>query len=270
MRLSGVIGSLGPLRQGLTLQALDEAIEQAFKLPDLSAVALEVNSPGGSPVQSALIAGRVRQLAKQKDLKVLAFCEDVAASGGYWLALAADEIFVERNSIIGSIGVVSAGFGFTDLIEKLGVERRMHTAGDRKAMLDPFRPEDADDVERLEALQREIHQNFKHWVKERRGARLKGDDETLFSGEFWTGARAVELGLVDGEGTAHQILRERFGEKVKIIPARGRESWLKRRLGLALPSFGPGIEPGSMPTGNWASSLIATIEERALWGRFGL
>lgn len=270
LRLSGVIGSHGPLRQGLSLQALEETIERAFELADLSAVVLAVNSPGGSPVQSALIAGRVRQLAKQKDVKVLAFCEDVAASGGYWLALAADEIFVERNSIIGSIGVVSAGFGFTDLIGKLGVERRMHTAGDKKAMLDPFRPEDPEDVERLKALQHEIHQNFKHWVKERRGARLKGDDEALFSGEFWTGARAVELGLVDAEGAAHQVLRERFGDKVKILPVKGQESWLKRRLGLAVPSFGAGIEPLSLQTGNWPASLLAAVEERALWGRFGL
>jgi len=203
-------------------------------------------------------------------LRVLAFCEDVAASGGYWLALAADEIFVERNSIIGSIGVISAGFGFADLIGKLGVERRMHTAGDKKGMLDPFRPEDPDDVNRLEALQREIHQNFKRWVKERRGARLKGDDESLFSGEFWTGARAVELGLVDGEGVAHHVLRERFGDEVKILPVKGQESWLKRRLGLAVPSLGTGIEPLSLPAGNWASSLLAAIEERALWSRFGL
>lgn len=270
LRLSGVIGSAIPMRQGLTLQGLEETIERAFQLPDLSAVALAVNSPGGSPVQSALIASRVRQLAKEKDLKVLAFCEDVAASGGYWLALAADEIFVERNSIIGSIGVISSGFGFADLIGKLGVERRMHTAGDKKSMLDPFRPEDPEDVVRLEALQREIHQNFKDWVKERRGERLKGDDGTLFSGEFWTGSKALELGLVDGEGAAHLILRERFGEKVKILPIKGQESWLKRRLGLTVPSLGPATEPSSLPGGNWASSLLAAVEERALWSRFGL
>ncbi len=270
LRLAGVIGSLGPMRHGLTLDALDDMIERAFAVPRLAAVALAINSPGGSPVQSALIAQRVRQLAKEKELKVLAFCEDVAASGGYWLALAGDEIFVEKNSIVGSIGVISSGFGFGRLIDKLGIERRLHTSGEKKSMLDPFQPEDPEDVSRLTAIQQEIHRNFKVWVKERRGARLKADDETLFSGEFWTGARAVELGLVDGEGTAHQLLRERYGDEVKIIPVKSREHWLKRRFGLSLPRFSSALEVPALSPGNWASDLLAAVEERAFWGRFGL
>src|SRR5229473_645427 len=198
VRLSGVIAAGGMLgSRGLSIESVAPLLARAFSLRGAKAVALALNSPGGSPVQSALIAQRIRLLAAEKKLPVIAFVEDVAASGGYWLACAADEIIADPASIVGSIGVVSASFGFQDLIARIGVERRVHTSGERKAMLDPFRPEDPNDVERLKALQTEIHGDFKTWVRERRGLRLKGSDDTLFSGEFWTGRRALEFGLID-------------------------------------------------------------------------
>jgi len=261
LRLSGMIGGLGPLRSGLTLASLAGQIEKAFKLPRLKAVALSVNSPGGSPVQSALIAGRIRALAEEKRLPVYAFAEDVAASGGYWLACAGDEIVADESSIIGSIGVISAGFGFQALIERYGIERRLHAAGEKKAMLDPFRPEDPDDVARLEALQQEIHETFKAHVRKRRGERLKASEETLFSGAFWTGKQALELGLVDALGDLRTAMRQRFGDKVQLRAIEDRRPWWRRRLRMeaALPS------PAEIGAG-----LLGALEERALWGRFGL
>ena len=277
LRLAGVIGGHAPLHRGLDLAGLEEQLKKAFEIPQLSAVALAINSPGGSPVQSALIGARIRQLAAEKEVKVIAFCEDVAASGGYWLACAGDEILVNESSIIGSIGVVSAGFGLTGLIEKLGVERRLYTAGDSKALLDPFLPEDPKDVRRLKAIQKEIHESFKTWVKERRGDKLKGTDKVLFNGEFWAGAKAVDLGLVDGLGAADEVLRARYGEKVKLIPVKPRGGFLKRRFGIAasLLSGGGGGSGGgdglpSLLPASWADDLLASVEERAFWGRFGL
>jgi signal peptide peptidase SppA len=258
VRLAGIIGSLGPWRGGLTLAGLAPTLERAFALGGTKAVALAVNSPGGSPVQSSLIAARIRALAGEKKLPVFAFAEDVAASGGYWLATAGDEIYADESSIVGSIGVISAGFGFQELLQRLGVERRVHTAGPRKAMLDPFRPESAEDVARLESLQREIHETFKAQVRNRRGARLKADDDTLFSGEFWSGRRALELGLIDGIGDMRTVLRARFGDKVRLRLVGGQRGWLMRRLRLA-----------TAPD-DWARDLIGAIEERALWARFGL
>jgi signal peptide peptidase SppA len=266
LRLSGAIGSLGPLRQGLTLAGLEDTIARAFALPRLSAVALAVNSPGGSPVQSELIARRIRDLAGEKDLPVIAFCEDVAASGGYWLALAGDEIYVSENSIIGSIGVISSSFGFTGLIERFGIERRVHTSGEYKSMLDPFQAEDPKDVERLVALQKEIHDSFKAWVGDRRGKRLTASPESLFSGEFWTGRRAEELGLVDGIGELRSHLRKRFGDQVQLLSVKQPKRWWRRTLGGAEAAFpGAGLTPR-----DWAAGLMAAVEERALWGRFGL
>jgi signal peptide peptidase SppA len=257
VRLSGVIGPMGPWRGGLSLVGLAPTLERAFTLGGVRAVALAINSPGGSPVQSSLIAKRIRALATEKKLPVLAFAEDVAASGGYWLAAAADEIFADESSIVGSIGVISAGFGFQELLQRAGIERRIHTAGARKSMLDPFQPENTQDVARLEALQREIHEGFKAQVRSSRGARLKADDETLFSGEFWTGRRALELGLIDGIGDLRSVMRGRFGEKVQFRVVGAPTSWLRRRLGLAGPD-------------EWARNLLAAAEERALWARFGL
>jgi len=261
VRLHGIIGRVGPLRAGMTLASLEHQIDRAFAPRGLKAVALSVNSPGGSPVQSALIHDRIRKVAEEKDVPILVFTEDVAASGGYWLACAGDEIYADANSILGSIGVVSAGFGFHEAIGRLGIERRVHTAGESKSMLDPFRPEDPDDVARLETIQGDIHASFKDLVRTRRGRRLKGEEEELFSGAFWTGRRALELGLIDGIGDMRTVLRDRFGQKVKIrqvSPARGL---LRRRLGLS----GAAPEPAE-----WAAAAIAAVEERLTWSRFGL
>jgi signal peptide peptidase SppA len=256
LRLSGVIGRTGGIRRGgLTLEDLADPIERAFKTPHLSAVALLVNSPGGSPVQSALISKRIRALADEKKVPVYAFCEDVAASGGYWLACAGDEILADGASVIGSIGVVSAGFGFPALLEKIGVERRVHTAGDKKAILDPFQPENPDDIEHLKDLQRDIHDQFKQHVRDRRGDRLAADDATLFSGEFWTGNRAKELGLVDDIGDLRSVMRAKFGEKVRLRVVDGRKGWIERKFGLQAA---------------WVDDLVGALEARVLWGRYGL
>ena len=260
LRLNGVIAAGSRLRGGLNLAALASQIERAFKTRHLKAVALAINSPGGSPVQSALIAKRVRALADEKKVPVFAFAEDVAASGGYWLACAGDEIYADENSIIGSIGVIYAGFGFQALLEKAGIERRMHTRGDKKMMLDPFAEENAEDVTRLKALQKDVHDSFKAYVRERRGDRLKGGRRRLFSGEVWTGKRALGLGLIDGIGDLRSVMRERYGDKVQLRVVAGRRGWLERRLRLPL---------GMSPVG-WAEQLIEAVEARAHWSRFGL
>ncbi len=264
IRLNGVIGRLGPLRSGLTLAGLAGVMEQAFKLKHLKAVAIAVNSPGGSPVQSSLIFKRLRALAEERDVPILAFAEDAAASGGYWLACAGDEIYADSNSIVGSIGVISAGFGFPEMIKRFGVERRVHTAGENKAILDPFEPEKPEDVKRLTAIFGDIHENFIELVRDRRGKRLKGDDKEVFSGAFWTGKQALELGLIDGIGDLRTVLRDRFGKQVRLRVVQPRRSWLKRRLGFR---SGGGMEPlGS----GWGGDLLASIEERFLWNRLGL
>src|SRR6478609_6532901 len=224
VRLSGVIGAVTPLRPGMTLAGIARTLERAFGTRNAKAVALVINSPGGSPVQSRQIYLRIRQLAAEKKLPVLVFVEDVAASGGYMIACAGDEIFCDPSSILGSIGVVGGTFGFQELIRKIGVERRLYTAGAHKAMLDPFLPENPDDVARVKTLQREIHTIFIALVKQSRGARLKGDDDVLFSGEYWAGETSVALGLADGIGDLRSTLRSRYGEKVKmplVAPASG-------------------------------------------------
>lgn len=263
LRLTGVIGSGGmPLRRsGLNLADMAPSIERAFKLPNLSAVALVINSPGGSPVQSALIHARIRQLAQENDVRVFAFAEDIAASGGYWLACAADEIFANASSIVGSIGVVYQGFGFQDLIARYGVERRVHTMGTRKAMLDPFQAEKDEDVERLHAIQADVHEAFKELVRTSRGDRIKGPAEELFTGDIWTGGQALDLGLIDGIGDMRSVMRGRYGEKVKLVPVRDSRSWLRRRLRADAYGSDPGL---------WADSALAAIEERLMWNRFGL
>jgi signal peptide peptidase SppA len=261
LRLSGVIGGIGPVRRGLSLASQAHLIERAFKLPRLKAVALTINSPGGSPVQSALIAGRIRALAEEKNIPVVAFAEDVAASGGYWLACAADEIFAHESSIVGSIGVISAGFGFPALLERLGVERRVHTAGARKTMLDPFRSEDPKDVARLQTIQTDVHESFQDYVRQRRGERLTGEEADLFSGEFWTGRRALELGLVDALGDLRQVMRERYGEKVRLRLIDGARPRWRPRLSVEVPA--PDLAAS-------AAALVGAVEERALWARYGL
>jgi serine protease SohB len=261
VRLSGTIGLSTPLRPGLTLATCARSLDRAFGLRRASAVALVINSPGGSAVQSHLIHRRIRALAAEKKLPVIAFLEDVAASGGYMIACAADEIVADVSSIVGSIGVVGGSFGFHGLLEKLGVERRLYTSGDHKAMLDPFLPEKPEDVERLKAIQREIHEMFIGLVKERRGAKLNGPETDLFSGEFWTGSRALELGVVDRLGEMRSFLRERFGDKV-VTPLIAADRGL---FGRRAPGIGFGAEPPSL-----AEDIVSALEARALWARFGL
>jgi signal peptide peptidase SppA len=263
LRLNGAIGMATGLRKGLSLATVALPIARLFADKSVAAVALVINSPGGSPVQAALIHDRIRALAKERGIKVLTFAEDVAASGGYMLAIAGDEIYAHPNSIVGSIGVVSAGFGFEKLIEKIGVERRVYHAGDRKAMLDPFKPEDPKDVAHLEALQREVHESFKQMVRDRRGEKLNGEDSELYSGAFWTGAKAKEFGLVDGLGDLRSVCRQKFGDKVEFRVITPRKSW----LGLEALTSRAEREP---PQADWGTSLLAAVEERALWSRFGL
>lgn len=268
LRLSGMIsagGVIGPFGGGLNIAGTAKLIEAAFSMPGLKAVALVINSPGGSPAQSSLIHKRIRAFAYEKDVPVFAFTEDAAASGGYMLAIAADEIFADPYSIIGSIGVISAGFGFTGLIDKLGIERRMHTAGENKAMLDPFQPENPGDVERLLALQKDIHEGFKRLVRERRGERLRGDDARLFSGEFWTAGRALELGLIDGVGDVRTIMRARYGEDVVLRPISASRPWWRRGAGA-----GAGAGRGYNLSTGWADDLLGAIEARLWWSRLGL
>ena len=267
LRLSGPIGQIGSLRTGMSLARIAPLIERAFALPQLKAVALAINSPGGSAAQAALIAKRIRDLATEKNVPVVAFAEDVAASGGYWIACAADEIYADANSIIGSIGVIAASFGFPDLLRRIGVQRRVYTAGERKSMLDPFQPEEPDDIERLRAVQHQIHQNFQDWVHIRRGDRLKGLDGELFSGEFWVGPRALELGLIDGLGDLRTKMRGVFGEDVRLKLVAPSTSWLRRRRSIFAEAGGFDF---SLSPGGFAADLISAIETRSLWSRFGL
>src|SRR5689334_24834896 len=267
VRLSGVIGAVTPLRPGLTLAGVARTLERAFSMRNARAVALVVNSPGGAPVQSRQIYLRIRQLAAEKKLPVLVFVEDVAASGGYMIACAGDEIFCDPSSILGSIGVVGGSFGMTELIKKVGVERRLYTAGSHKAMLDPFLPENPDDVARLKSIQREIHAIFIALVKESRGARLKGADDDLFTGEYWAGETSVAKGLADGIGDLRSTLRARYGEKVLtpvIAPSGGLLSGL---LGRRAP--GAGSLAALDPLGGLPDDLISALETRAIWAKFG-
>jgi signal peptide peptidase SppA len=267
VRLSGVIGAVTPLRPGMTLAGIAKMLDKAFATKNARAVALVINSPGGSPVQSRQIFLRIRQLAHEKNLQVMVFVEDVAASGGYMLACAGDEIYCDPSSILGSIGVVGGSFGMTELIKKIGVERRLYTAGEHKAMLDPFLPEDPDDVARLKAIQREIHAIFIDLVKKSRGTRLKGADDLLFTGEYWAGDTSVSLGLADGIGDLRSTLRARFGDKVStpvIAPASGMLSSLFGRRAPGASSLDIAGSVTGLP-----DQLISALETRAIWSRFG-
>lgn len=256
VRLSGPIGMVNPVTGGMTIGSVATRLERAFDFAKAPAVAVIVNSPGGSPVQSRLIFERIRQLAEEKEKKVVVFIEDVGASGGYMIACAGDEIVADPSSIVGSIGVISSSFGFVDLLGKLGIERRVHTAGENKAILDPFSPEKPEDIEHLKALQLEIHETFIDLVRERRGSRLK-HDEDLFTGLFWSGKRALGLGLVDHLGDLRAFLKERYGETVKIkLIAESRGLILRRSGGADGHAF--------------AEQALGALEARALWARFGL
>jgi serine protease SohB len=257
LRLTGLIAARGgsPLSlAGISAQGMAPLIERAFSIKRLAGVVLLVNSPGGSPVQSSLVAQRIRRLADEKKLPVIACVEDAAASGGYWLACAADEIVVDPASVVGSIGVISAGFGLTDAMARLGVERRLRTAGTEKSFLDPFRPERPEDVARLEGLLAELHETFKDWIRARRAGKLKAPESDLFTGRFWTGRQAVELGLADRLGEVSSEIKARFGEKAQqaVIGPR-RPPWPLRLL--------PGMS---------AEAILAAAEERAAWARLGL
>lgn len=257
LRLTGLIAARpDPLGGGLSAAGIGPMLERAFALRRLAAVMLVVNSPGGSPVQSSLIAARIRQLADEKKVPTIAVVEDAAASGGYWIAAAADEIVADPASILGSIGVISAGFGFDQAIARLGIERRLRTAGEEKSFLDPFRPERGEEVARLEELLGKLHEEFKAWVRMRRGARLKAPEEALFSGRFWIGREALALGLVDALGDAEGEAKRRFGEKVRII-----------RLGQRRRPFPWRLIPGAR---EGAEALGHALEERAVWARLGL
>src|SRR5437763_1964268 len=267
VRLSGVIGAVTPLRPGMSLAGVAKMLERAFATKNAKAVALVINSPGGSPVQSRQIYLRIRQLAAEKKLPVLVFVEDVAASGGYMIACAGDEIFCDPSSILGSIGVVGGPFGFQELIKKVGVERRLYTAGEHKAMLDPFLPEGRDDVARLKTIQREIHAIFIALVKTSRGSRLKGGDDVLFTGEYWAGETSVSLGLADAIGDLRSTLRARYGDKVEtplIAPARGMLSGLFGRRSAGADALASLDGIAGLPEG-----LISALESRAIWAKFG-
>lgn len=265
LRFTGPIGMATPLRPGISLAAYAGAIEKAFSLSKLPSVAVLINSPGGSPVQSNLIFKRIRQLAEEKNKRVYVFCEDVAASGGYFLAIAGDEIYADPSSIVGSIGVISSSFGFVEAIEKLGIERRVYTAGLNKSTLDPFLPEKPDDVARLKALQLDVHDVFIGLVKERRLGKLKAPDAELFSGAFWTGGKALEFGLIDGIADVRSKMQELHGEKVRlkvVEPEKGGLLSRFRKLSSSVPAESAGLA--------FATDLVSAIEARALWSRFGL
>lgn len=262
VRLQGIIGQGSALRPGLSLAGVEGALDRAFRVK-APAVALIVNSPGGSPVQSSLIFRRVRSLAKTHDRAVIAFVEDVAASGGYWLACAADEIIADDSSIVGSIGVVTATFGFPDLLERIGVERRVYTVGENKAILDPFRPERDADIAILRAVQADVQEAFAGSIRERRGARL-GDDPDLFTGRFWAAATGLRLGLVDGIGEIRATLKERFGDKVRLknVPV-SRPSFWRSRLGF-------GTDASAMLAASAAEGLVGAARAHLMWERYGL
>ena len=257
VRLTGVIGSAGKFKQGIDLAGQKEILKKAFSLKKVKHVAISINSPGGSPVQSHLIYSYIRQLADKNKIKVLIFAEDVAASGGYLISCAGDEIFANSSSIIGSIGVISASFGFKDLIKKLGVERRVYTAGKNKSTLDPFTEEKEEDIKRLKSIQLELHSDFIKVVETSRGTKLKDPEKNnIFTGEFWTGASALKLGLIDGIGNVDQVLKEKFGEKVIIKNFEKQKGFIAKKLSSSL--------------NNPVEGLANILEEKSMWQKFGL
>lgn len=264
VRLSGPIGLSMPLRSSLTFAGVASLLERAFSMKGAKAVALVINSPGGSPVQSHLIYKRIRALAEEKAMPVHAFIEDVGASGAYMLACAGDEIVADPSSIVGSIGVVSPGFGFDRLIERLGIDRRVYASGERKVTADPFQPEREEDVARIRVIQRDVHDGFIALVRSRRGARLGAPDDVLFTGEFWTGFRALELGLIDRLGDLRSVMRDAYGEHVDLRIVAPRKGFLGRRS-LGAREFSGGVGEASL-----AENLLGALEARMLWSRFGL
>jgi len=274
IKMTGTIASgSSSFKQNLSISSTAETLERAFSLKGAEAVAILMNSPGGSPVQSTLIFKRIRALAEEKELPVIVFCEDVAASGGYLIALAGDEIYADKSSIIGSIGVISAGFGFVDAIDKLGIQRRVYTSGEKKMSLDPFSKENNQDIKRLKAIQSQIHDVFKNMVSDRRGDKIAGREDELFTGEFWAGEAAVERGLIDGIADVRGLMRERYGDKVKLKVVGGEKSWFMRRFSKTGLPTGASLERLANDSGfsqNLVEGGLSALETRALWSRFGL
>ncbi len=257
IRLTGVIGSAGRFKQGIDFSGQQEIIKKAFSIKKAKNIAISINSPGGSPVQSHLIHDYIKQLAKKNKKKVIVFAEDVAASGGYLIACAGDEIYANSSSIVGSIGVISSSFGFQDAIKKIGVQRRVYTAGKNKSTLDPFQEEKEEDIERIKKLQLELHSDFIEVVKKSRGLKLKDPEKNnTFTGEFWSGSASMKLGLIDGIGNAEQILREKFGEDIVIKKLEKQKSFIEKKLSTSIV--------------NQVDNIATVIEERALWQKFGL
>jgi signal peptide peptidase SppA len=262
LRLEGVVGKVSTMKTGLTLCSLNKLIEKMFKIERLKAVCLAINSPGGSPVQSELIANRIIELAKEKDIPVYSFIEDVAASGGYWLACAGDKIFASRSSIVGSIGVIASGFGFHEAIEKLGIQRRVYTQGNNKSVLDPFQPEKESDIKIIKKIQKDIHDHFIDTVKERRGGKITQSDEVVFNGEFWSGQIAADYGLVDGIDSLYSFIQEKFGDEVKIEYIEQKQSWFKKRFGVS--------DVSKEFADNLVSGLIESTEKKLIQSKFDI
>ncbi len=259
LRLSGVIGKVSSVKTGLSMETLNELIEKAFEIKKLVAVCLTINSPGGSPVQSELIANRIISLSKETKVPVYSFVEDIAASGGYWLACAGKEIYASKSSIIGSIGVISSGFGFQEAINKLGIERRVYTEGKNKSMLDPFQPAKANDIKIIKQLQKQIHEHFIDHVKTRRIGKLTQEDDILFNGEFWSGQSAVDFGLIDGIEDMYSFIKKKFGDNIKLEYIAGKQSWLKKKLGMV-----------NHPPQEFVDSVIDTLEYKLIKSRFNI
>jgi len=255
VKLNGIIGNVGKFKQGIDFSGQEDIISKAFSVKKASCVAISINSPGGSPVQSHLIYNFIRQQAKKNKKKVIVFAEDVAASGGYLIACAGDEIYSNSSSIIGSIGVIYSSFGFTELIKKVGVERRVHTAGKNKSTLDPFLEEKKEDIERLKNIQLDLHKDFIDVVEKSRGSKLKKTEVELFSGEFWSGSKAKDLGLIDEIGDASQVLREKFGDNVVIKKFEKSKGWLSKKLS---------------SSNEQVDQLVNILDERSVWQRYGL
>lgn len=268
LRLEGVIGSSSKLKQGLNIGSLNKLIEKAFEKEKLEAVCLIINSPGGSPAQSELISKRISDLAKKKNVKLYAFVEDVAASGGYWLACSADKIFATKNSIIGSIGVISAGFGFVEAIAKLGVERRVFTQGKNKSVMDPFSPIKDGDIELIKKIQKEIHSHFINYIKEQRGGRITQEDEIVFNGDFWTGQSALDFGLIDGLTDLYSFIDEEYGDNVQINHIEQKQSWVKKFTSAS--SFGGESFSIEKFSDNFANNMVEQIKNNALYDKFDL
>ena len=262
INLNGVIGSVGFGRKGINLNDLESPLKRAFNKKGVDAVVLKINSPGGSPVQSEMISRRIQQLSEEKGVPVFSFIEDLAASGGYWLACSADEIYVSSMSIVGSIGVISASFGFNQLIDKIGVERRIYSQGKNKSMLDPFKPEDPEHVERLLTLQEDIHQSFKEFVKDRRKDKLNDIDENLFNGDIWTGNQAKDIGLVDDIGDMRSVIQEKYGLKTKFIEIPLKSGLIQKTLSGTYSSESKEVKA--------VNEILSSIEERIMWSKYNL